>query len=49
MPFLKKLTTNLVYATYDEDTVDEFGQLHRKGAWKTDADGRYYAETIGKK
>lgn len=49
MPFLKKLTTNLAYATYDEDTVDEFGQLHRKGEWKTDANGRYYAETIGKK
>jgi len=42
----------LVYATYDSDGehFDEFLQRnvkHRKGEWKTDAEGNYYTETLG--
>lgn len=41
---------SLVYATYDEDEYDDEGNLlHRKGDWKQDEWGNYYAETAGNK
>ena len=37
---------SLVYATYDNDVYDDYGQLiHRKGEFKKDKFGNYYAET----
>lgn len=44
----------LVYAQYDEDgshTDDATGQIlnHKKGDWKTNADGNLFTETLGKR
>ena len=36
----------LVLATYDEDTIDEFG-IHKKGEYKLNERGTYYYETLG--
>lgn len=37
---------SLVYATYDNDVYDDYGQLiHQKGEFKKDKFGNYYAET----
>lgn len=43
---------SLVYATYDEDTIEEdpiTGRKikHKKGEWKLNDRGQYYTETIG--
>lgn len=37
----------LVLATYDEDTVDEYGIKHKKGEYKFNELGTYYYETLG--
>ena len=45
--FDKFFGDTLVIAKWQEDGVDENGIRHRKGDWKTDSSGNYYAETIG--
>ena len=45
--FDKFFGDTLVIAKWQEDGVDENGIKHRKGDWKTDSSGNYYAETIG--
>lgn len=37
----------LVLATYDEDTVDEYGIEHKKGEYKYNKKGTYYYEKLG--
>lgn len=37
----------LVLATYDEDTTDENGNVHKKGSYKLNEDGKPYYETLG--
>lgn len=37
----------LVYATYDEDTIDPItNEMHHKGDWKVNEDGEYYVEPL---
>ena len=53
LPFYKKMFgETLIYAKWEEDGVHtdpETGETvrHRKGQWKTDADGNYYTEYLG--
>ena len=45
--WLKSISDPLVLATYDEDTVDEYGIKHRKGEYKYNELGTYYYENLG--
>ena len=45
--FDKFFGDTLVIAKWQEDGVDENGIKHRKGDWKTDSSGNYFAETLG--